>query len=984
MRPSFSPTHLPPPQIFLNRLQQQQQLNNKLTNTHSSFTMLFPPPNITGRLHMGHALTVLIQDAQARFQRMNGHDVKWIYGLDHAGIATQAVVEKRLLKQQQQQHHHHLHHNPSSSLHTSLNSWYEQNKIQIKTQLINLGASLDYNNEYFTLDNTRSLAVKEAFIRLFNKGLIYRAKRMIHWCPRLQTTISDLEVDKEQINEPTTIDLFGEKVLVGVTDDLPFKIVGQEHITLTATTTRLETLFGDVAIAVHPRDPNKAKYIGHYVWHPIISGVKLPIVGDETLVNMEIGTGVVKITPCHDENDYLCAQRLSLPLGHRVIRDDGTMCPSHVPEPFAGMSRFQARNALRKHLQLPPPKRFPMLLLRCSRSGDVLEPCLKPQFFVRMKTLAESALENMKQNKLQFFPPHPHQEIWESWLSDCRDWCISRQIRWGHPIPAYRLLSTNLDDDHHWIAAHDMKEAMEKLHCLDEKQMYQDQDVLDTWFSSALLPLSAQGWPIQRHVPSSSSFSLSDDEDHHHHRNNKSPLSLMETGSDILFFWVARMVMLCQELDEEQHRLPFSRVFLHGMVKDIQGRKMSKSLGNVIDPNDVIAGISLTEMLENLKQGNLPQSEIERASKDLKLQFPQGIPACGVDGLRIALASYANPSSPHVCFDAQRAEQGRIFCNKIWQAVRFVIGKGYHVQHDKNNLGLLSIESSWQPFEITWLSHRLAVACEECLHGYQTLDYERVWTSCKQLLVNDLCDVMIELCKGDNTDLQLLLLGHWLVEGLITGLKLLHPIAPFVTEELWHELTHDDLKKSLSFETFPTITKYNTKQNPPHIQEQFEFALEIVRAVRALKKRLGLSGLEIVQVKVYVENLPQFMLEKKDEINHVAFKLLRTVENIEWVVDVVDENPSKDQEEKEPIQVGNGGFIVITNSNPSTNNKTSTPSTSNRKKIEEINVKIESLQLSMNSKEFIEKAPLSVQEKTKNKLAQLLASKEILERKNVS
>jgi len=620
------------------------------------FVMVIPPPNVTGTLHLGHALTNAVEDAIARWHRMSGRTTLWVPGCDHAGIATQVAVEKKV-KREEGKTRHDL---GREEFVKRVWQWKEEKGGRIYDQLERMGSSLDWSRACFTMDAGPQRAVAEAFVRLHSSGDIYRAHRLVNWSCSLKSAISDIEVEKKELTGRTELAVPGHsaKVEFGVLVEFAYPVEGGR---LVVATTRVETMLGDTAVAVHPEDERYKHLHGKSVTHPI-TGATLPIVADD-FVDREFGTGAVKITPAHDANDYEVGKRHNLPFVN-ILTDDGKIVEGFGE--FSGLPRFEARvKVLEKLKELGcyvGTNDNEMAVPFCSRSKDVVEPMLKPQWYVRCGDMAADALEVVKTGELQLIPA-THEKTWSKWLTEIRDWCISRQLWWGHRIPAYYASLPGdkegaVEDPKRWMVAHTEAEALAKA-CkelgVEEKDitLRQDPDVLDTWFSSALFPFACLGWPNK----------TSDLERFY-------PGALLETGHDILFFWVARMVFFGRKL---MGKLPFKQVYLHAMVRDSHGRKMSKSLGNVIDPMDVINGITLQELFKQLEQNtNLDPREIEKAKKGQKDDYPQGIPECGTDALRFALCAYTSQGRD-INLDVLRVNGYRNFCNKLWNATKFAL-----------------------------------------------------------------------------------------------------------------------------------------------------------------------------------------------------------------------------------------------------------------------------------------------------------------------
>lgn len=775
-----------------------------------TFSMVIPPPNVTGALHMGHALTNSLQDALCRWKRMTGARVVWVPGTDHAGIATQTVVEKRLMKERGLTRQE----LGREDFVKEAFRWKNDYRDRIVSQLQRMGSSLDWSRERFTMDEDYSKAVVEAFCRLHEKGLLYRDNRIVNWCCALQSTISDLEVEHVELSGMTKRSVPGYERMVQFGEMIHFSypVVGSNE-RITVATTRIETMLGDVAVAVHPEDPRYQHLHGAHVEHPF-SGKLLPIVTDAELVDMELGTGAVKVTPAHDPNDFLCGQRNGLPV-ENLLLEDGSLGPAAGQ--FAGLKRYDARYRVIEELEkkglIVEKKSHPMSLGICSRTGDVVEPMVKPQWWMDCKQLAGSTREVIENGDLRLIPKQPHTAVWNSFLSKIQPWCLSRQLWWGHRVPAYRV--TVIDDDKEmelgWVVARSEEEAWdaarekygEKAHSMKVKQ---DEDVLDTWFSSSIFPMAVHGWPNE----------TKDFADFY-------PCSMLETGMDILFFWVMKMVMVCRELTGGA--LPFSEVFLHGIVRDSHGRKMSKSLGNVIDPIDVIEGITLPELHRKLREGNLSTSEVEKATKGQKKDYPSGIKECGTDALRFALCNYSLKGTHEtINLDINVVLSHRHFCNKIWNATRFALS---HLSDSPSEEG----ESSWSGYSPSpasrmtghesamdqWLYHRLFVTTEAAWKAWERYDFTECTAVVQRFWMEDLCSTYMESIKSELYEYQQradsltdgekerkAAIQGTLYNAFDIGLRLLHPFMPFITEDLWQRLPRRTVdKESIMIAPYP-------------------------------------------------------------------------------------------------------------------------------------------------------------------------------------
>ncbi|UYV69234.1 VARS [Cordylochernes scorpioides] len=667
-----------------------------LPEDRPKFVMVIPPPNVTGSLHLGHALTSAIEDTVTRWHRMRGYTALWNPGCDHAGIATQVVVEKKLWREQQKTRHD----LGREGFIQEVWKWKEhvelmsRKGVTIYDQLSMMGCSVDWDRAVFTMDPKMSKAVREAFIRLHERGLIYRSNRLVNWSCTLRSAISDIEVDKLELPKRTLLKVPGykDKIEFGALVSFAYPVIDAGHDNhawkvgesagepplsgeqIVVATTRLETMLGDSAVAIHPEDARYTHLHGRHVLHPILGRV-LPIVCD-SFVDPAFGTGAVKITPAHDHNDYEVGKRHNLPFIN-ILNDDGTL--NENCGKYSGTKRFDARKQIQAELEEKKlyieTKDNPMVVPVCNRSKDIVEPLVKVQWYVNCTEMAAKASQAMiimavREGELRI-TPDIHEKTWFHWLDNIRDWCISRQLWWGHRIPAYYVSSSEpsvqqSSEDDRWICAHSEEEALLKAAdkfriSKDKITLKQDEDVLDTWFSSGLFPFAIFGWPDQ--TKDLAAFY---------------PGQLLETGHDILFFWVARMVMLGLTL---MGKLPFSQVLLHSIVRDAHGRKMSKSLGNVIDPLDVIRGISLEDLHKQLENSNLDPSEVDRAKQGQKSDFPEGIPECGTDALRFALLAFST-SGRDINLDILRVEGYRRFCNKLWNATKFslmFLGEDYTV-----------------------------------------------------------------------------------------------------------------------------------------------------------------------------------------------------------------------------------------------------------------------------------------------------------------
>ena len=752
------------------------------------FTMLLPPPNVTGKLHLGHTLMGAVEDSLTRWKRMKGFCALWIPGTDHAGISCQTVVEKKIKKEEGKFRKDFS----REEFLAKVFEWKYEYGNKIFEQFRRLGVSFDWSRAYFTMDEDRSKSVSEAFIRLYEKRLLYRAKRIVHWCCTLNTTISDVEIDDENLEGPTMIKVpnYTKEIEFGVLIKFAYKIKGDESKEIVVATTRIETMLGDVAVAVNSKDPRYKDFVGKSLVHPFIPDREMKVITDDILVDMAFGTGAVKITPSHDPNDFECGKRNNLEFIN-ILDDSGNI--NHNGGMFAGTKRYDCREAIQvelKKLGLHKGKESnPMVLQKCSKSGDIIEPLIKPQWWINCKDVAARGVKDVETGKLKIVPDF-QKTLWNSFLNNIRDWCVSRQLWWGHRCPAYLVTIKGKQDpdesnNEHWICATSEKDALAKAvkkYNVDASliTLKQDEDVLDTWFSSALLPISLCGWPDENHKDFKMFF----------------PSSVLETGHDIIFFWVARMVFFSYFFMEE---LPFETVYLHPIVRDAQGRKMSKSLGNVIDPLEVIDGIPLDTILSNLKSGNLPDMEVKKCSDQKKKEFPQGIPTCGADALRLGLMSYMIQGK-NINLDIGRVVGYRHFGNKLWNAVKFFLSfldEEFKPNHD------LFRKSNNNSFINLWMLNkqsRLVKQFDAYMEQYSFGDAVRTVYSYWQ---DFLCDVYIEAIKpifknGSPEEKEITRnVLHFCIDS---GLKVLHPLMPFVTEELFQRLNYE-INKILNLHT---------------------------------------------------------------------------------------------------------------------------------------------------------------------------------------
>ena len=785
--------------------------------TGENYVIAMPPPNVTGSLHLGHSMMASIEDSLVRFNRMRGNRTLYVPGCDHAGIATQVVVEKKIKKELNLSRHE----LGREKFIERVWEWKQQYGDRIYKQLKRIGVSSDWNRACFTMDSKFAMAVSEAFTRLYKDGLIFRDNRFVYWSAAAQTSLSDLEVESIDVPVPTYIPVPGyedkRQVQFGLIYHFAYPMEDSADGEIVVATTRPETIFGDVAIAVNPKNPRYLKLHGKFAVHPF-NGKRIPIIQDD-YADMELGTGAVKITPAHDPNDFILGKRHKLPFIN--IFDENNVLNEHCGS-FCGMKRFDARTVVLDELVkkglFKEKKAHPMVISKCSRSGDIIEPRLKPQWWLNCKEMARKSVEAVKNGDLQLIPKESEKE-WFHWLENIQDWCLSRQLWWGHRIPVYHVNfkgeAPNPDSKEFWICASSLEDAIriagEKF-IGKEIVLTQDEDVLDTWFSSGLWPFGILGWPNKT-------------EDF----VNFFPNTILETGKDILFFWVARMVMLSLHL---LGTLPFKTILLHSIVRDAQGRKMSKSLGNVIDPIDIIEGISLEQLHQQLYAGNLDPKEIELAKKGQKKDFPIGIPECGSDALRFGLCACTSLSRD-VNLDILRIEGYRRFCNKIWNATKFALMK---LENWSPSTAASYKLCGKEGLMDLWILHRLDLAIEKVISSVENYNFMAATTAIFNFWMYELCDVYIEgikpACDGAYGEERKKICQEILYECLDSGLKILHPFMPFLTEELWQRLPKhaENTTKSIMVSAFPVI-QCDRRQNDAVCQ--FDFILDVVKGIRS-------------------------------------------------------------------------------------------------------------------------------------------------------
>lgn len=800
------------------------------------YCIVIPPPNVTGSLHMGHAFQHTIMDALTRYNRMKGNNTLWQPGCDHAGIATQMVVERLL--------------NAEGKTRQDLGrdafidkvwEWKEHSGGTISRQMKRLGDSPDWSREAFTMDEKLSEAVHEVFIRLYEEKLIYRGKRLVNWDPVFHTAVSDLEV----LNEEEQGHLWHLRYpLSEPTDELKYLVVA---------TTRPETMLGDQAVAVHPDDERYQHLIGKMIKLPLTER-EIPIIADD-YVDMEFGTGCVKITPAHDFNDYEMGKRHDLPLLNILTHD--ASINNNAPEQYQGMDRFDARKQIIKDLdeqglleKIEPHK---LMVPRGDRSGAIIEPLLTDQWYVDAKTLAKPAIEAVESGQIKFVPENWDKTYYQ-WMYNIQDWCISRQLWWGHRIPAW------YDDNDNVYVGQSEAEVREK-HNLGDIKLRQDDDVLDTWFSSALWPMATLGWP-----------------DDNPDLDTWLPTSVLVTGFDIIFFWVARMIMMGLKFTD---KVPFKEIYITGLIRDEQGQKMSKSKGNVLDPIDIIDGIELEALVTKRTTGMMQTHLAKKVEKQTRKQYPEGISAYGTDALRFTFCAMAS-TSRDINFDLGRVEGYRNFCNKIWNAARYVLMNTDKMSDSYSGEIELSLADQWieselqttiKSFETNLATYRFDLCAQNL--------YEFTW--------NKYCDWYLELSKpvlyGDDiSEARRQGTAKTLVNIMDALLRMLHPFMPFITEEIWQKVKPLSslpivAEATLIGQRYPEYDENKIDQNAV---EEINWVKNIIVAVRTIRAEMGISPAK--PIPLYLAKGKDSDLEKLNSQKQFL-KTLAKLEDIHWLTE---------------------------------------------------------------------------------------------------
>ena len=899
--------------------------------TKPSFSIQLPPPNVTGTLHMGHAFNQTIMDGLTRYYRMKGCNTAWIPGTDHAGIATQIVVERQLAAQNVSRYDL-----GREKFLEKVWEWKEVSGGTITQQMRRVGCSADWTREYFTMDDVRAETVTEVFVRLYEQGLIYRGKRLVNWDPVLGTAVSDLEV--ESVEEQ------------GSMWHIRYPLADNPAEAVIVATTRPETLLGDVAVAVNPEDERYTHLIGKELILPL-TGRTIPVIADE-YVEKDFGTGCVKITPAHDFNDYEVGKRHDTRLINVFNLEAKVLANAEVfnfkgeaqqgfalPEKYAGLDRFAARKQMVADLQeqglLVEIKAHTLMTPKGDRTGSVIEPMLTSQWFVAMSatpnggepdseykgsSLADKAKKAVDSGAVRFIPEN-WVNTYNQWMNNIQDWCISRQLWWGHQIPAW------YDEAGNVYVARNQAEAEKQA---GKTGLTREEDVLDTWFSSALVPFSTLGWPSE--TDELKAFL---------------PSNVLVTGYEIIFFWVARMIMMTTHFTG---KVPFKDVYIHGIVRDHEGKKMSKSEGNVIDPVDLIDGIDLDKLLVKRTTGlRKPETapKVEEATKKL---FPEGIPSMGADALRFTMASYASLGRS-VNFDFKRAEGYRNFCNKIWNATNFVL---MNTENQDCGYGATATEPRGYSFPDMWIIGRLNQTIEQVTQAYETYRFDLAAETLYSFVWNDYCDWYLELAKVQlqtGCASRQRATRHTLLRVLEAALRLLHPIIPFITEELWQTVAPMcDAKTadSIMLARFPEADREQIVQTT---FEQMTVLQDLIGAVRNLRGEMGIQP----NVKA-----PLFVESADDLADYLKYLPMMTRLTEAQQVAALPES------EDAPVAVCNGARLML---KVEIDKAAETARLS--KEAEKLQKALDKLNAKLSKPGYTEKAPAHLVEKDKADLAEL-------------
>ena len=887
-----------------------------------TYCIAIPPPNVTGRLHMGHGFQHAIMDALIRYHRMLGKQTLWQVGTDHAGIATQMVVERQL--------------NTKGTSRQELGreafvekvwDWKEESGNIITQQLRRMGSSLDWSRERFTMDQELSEVVQKVFVDLFDEGLIYRGNRLVNWDPQLRTAISDLEVISEE--EDGSLWHFRYPL---ANDEKTLK--GEDSIVI--ATTRPETMLGDTAVAVHPNDERYLHLIGKSVQLPLCDR-EIPIIADE-YVDPEFGTGCVKITPAHDFNDYEVGKRHNLEIIN--IFTDDALVNENAPETYRGMDRFEARASIVDQLEalglLERIEAHKLKIPRGDRSGVVIEPYLTHQWYLAIESLAAPAIKAVEDGDIEFVPKN-WENTYFSWMRDIQDWCISRQLWWGHRIPAWH------DEHGNIYAAADEASVRKKYDLDDTVTLSQDEDVLDTWFSSALWTFSTLGWPNKR-----------DYFDRFH------PTNVLVTGFDIIFFWVARMIMMTLKFTEQ---VPFKKVYITGLVRDEHGQKMSKSKGNILDPIDLIDGISL-EALTSKRTADLMQPQLkQKIERHTRESFPNGIAGFGTDALRFTFYSLAS-TGRDIKFDLGRTEGFRNFCNKIWNAARYVL-----MNSEEKQLAN-SLDSKNLSISDRWIISRFERAIKQVDLAMESYRFDLASQQLYEFIWNEYCDWYVELSKPTLWDEEknpenAQATRFVLIFILEKTLRLLHPFMPFITEEVWQKIAPliSINGQSIMMESYPTYDRENIDEEA---EEHIEWLKGVILSIRNIRGEMDISPAKSINILLRNGSLTD---KERMEIHKPYLQKLAKLKDISWLEDGHEAPASATQRFDElEILVPLEGLIDV-----------DAERSRLKKEINKLLSGLKAVETKLNNKKFVNNAPPSIVVKEREKKNQISSTLESFE-----
>ena len=888
-----------------------------------SFSILLPPPNVTGTLHMGHGFNQTLMDMLTRYHRMKGENTLWQPGTDHAGIATQIVVERQL--DQKGISKHEL---GREKFIEKVWEWKEESGGKITQQMRRLGSSPDWTRERFTMDAGLSKSVTEVFVKLYQDGLIYRGKRLVNWDVTLQTAVSDLEVLQEEE------DGFLWHINYPLKDEKDY---------LTIATTRPETMLGDSALMVHPDDDRYKKLIGKKVLIPLIDR-EIPVIADD-YVDPTFGTGIVKVTPAHDFNDYAVGVRHDLPVIN-ILTLDGHINKNGT-ELYEGLDRFDARKKIIEDLKeqkyLDKIKKHKLKVPRGDRTNSIIEPMLTDQWYVSMtksngsngKSIAQEALDLVEQGEIKFYPNN-WVNTYNQWLENIQDWCISRQLWWGHQIPAW------YGENQEVFVAHSFEEASE----LAKKEGYtgvlkRDDDVLDTWFSSSLWAFSTLEWTPE--YPQKSNLAL----------DKYLPSSVLVTGFDIIFFWVARMIMMTKYVT---NKIPFKHVYVHGLIRDQEGQKMSKSKGNVLDPIDLIDGISLEDLLKKRTQGLMNPKQAESIIKKTTKEFPKGISSFGTDALRFTFASLASPGRD-IKFDLQRCDGYRNFCNKLWNASRFVL-----MNCDEEDNGFGKCVDGYLSFSQAdrWIVSKLQQTLKNIEHAYSEYRFDLVSQELYQFIWDEFCDWYLEFAKvqiQQGNESQKRATRRTLLSTLESILRLAHPVMPFITEEIWQiiiPLIRKDFE-SITLEKFPTSRE---EKIDDHSIEWVSTLKKLIDNVRSLRSEMNISP---------ANKIPLALSGNKKELEEYLPYLIGLAKLSD--AEITSDLPNKDA----PVAIINDYKIML-------NIEVDKEAEAIRlkKEIEKVDIDLNKAGIKLSNENFVSKAPKEIIKQEKERLSKFSEHKDRL------